>query len=95
MSLLSALPSRQSFTTSTGNTYSYLYILPTGPKKPTLLFLHGFPSHIADWIYQLTYFSRLGYGVVALDLLGYGQSSKPTEINVFRLKAMSDELLNF
>ncbi|KAF4334863.1 epoxide hydrolase [Fusarium beomiforme] len=75
-----------------GNVYSYIFIPPTSHKS-TLLFLHGFPSTLTDWIHQIRHISSEGYGVVALDLLGYGESSKPTDVNAYRLKPMSDEVI--
>ncbi|KAH7270858.1 uncharacterized protein BKA55DRAFT_701445 [Fusarium redolens] len=86
------LPARQTFTALSGNVYSYTFIPPTS-QPTTLLFLHGFPSTLTDWIHQIRHFSSEGYGVVALDLLGYGESSKPTDVNAYRLKPMSDEVI--
>ncbi|RYP52948.1 hypothetical protein DL768_001942 [Monosporascus sp. mg162] len=85
------LPSRQKFTTSRGYSYSYIRI-PSKEGKPTLLLLHGWPSHIDDWIYQIKYFKSKGYGLVVPDLLGYGDSSSPSDTNVYRLKPMSQDL---
>ena len=70
---------------------------PTDSKKSTILLLHGFPSHCPDWIYQIEHFSCRGYGILAPDLLGYGQSSKPADPNDYLLKTMSldlEQLLN-
>ncbi|KAF5232679.1 hypothetical protein FANTH_12885 [Fusarium anthophilum] len=86
------LPARQRFTARSGNVYSYIFIPPTS-QSTTLLFLHGFPSTLTDWVHQIRHFSSEGYGVVALDLLGYGESSKPTDVNAYRLKPMSDEVI--
>ncbi|KAM5524150.1 2OG-Fe(II) oxygenase [Fusarium oxysporum f. sp. phaseoli] len=86
------LPARQKFTAHSGNVYSYIFISPTA-QSTTLLFLHGFPSTLTDWVHQIQHFSSEGYGVVALDLLGYGESSKPTDVNAYRLKPMSDEVI--
>lgn len=85
------LPSRQSFMTSKKHEYSYIYIPPTTQQK-TLLFLHGFPSQIHDWTHQIHHFSSLGYGIVACDLLGYGETDKPTDFDSYRLKPMGDEV---
>ncbi|KAF5551568.1 epoxide hydrolase [Fusarium phyllophilum] len=74
------------------NVYSYIFIPPTS-QSTTLLFLHGFPSTLTDWVHQIQHFSSEGYGVVALDLLGYGESSKPTDVNAYRLKPMGDEVI--
>ncbi|KAM0083688.1 hypothetical protein ACKRZS_004140 [Fusarium odoratissimum] len=86
------LPARQKFTDHSGNVYSCIFIPPTA-QSTTLLFLHGFPSTLTDWVHQIQHFSSEGYGVVALDLLGYGESSKPTDVNAYRLKPMSDEVI--
>ncbi|RKK59405.1 hypothetical protein BFJ67_g2518 [Fusarium oxysporum f. sp. cepae] len=80
------------FTAHSGNVYSCIFIPPTA-QSTTLLFLHGFPSTLTDWVHQIQHFSSEGYGVVALDLLGYGESSKPTDVNAHRLKPMSDEVI--
>ncbi|KAG4282222.1 hypothetical protein FPRO04_13343 [Fusarium proliferatum] len=77
-----------------GNVYSYIFI-PATSQSTTLLFLHGFPSTLTDWIRQIQHFSSQGYGIVAPDLLGYGESSKPTDVNAYRLKPMSDEVIQF
>ena len=79
---------RKSFTSSQGNTFSYIHI----PSQPTLLLLHGFPSHIPDWTHQIEHFASQGYGILACDLLGAGQSSKPTDAAAYKLKSTSDEL---
>nr|RBQ88955.1 hypothetical protein FVER53263_09817 [Fusarium verticillioides] len=86
------LPARQTFTARSGNVYSYIFIPPTS-QSTTLLFLHGFPSTLTDWVHQIQHFSSEGYGVIALDLLGYGESSKPTDVHAYRLKSMGDEVI--
>ncbi|KAF5575927.1 epoxide hydrolase [Fusarium pseudocircinatum] len=86
------LPARRRFTARSGNVYSYIYIPPTS-QSTTLLFLHGFPSTLTDWVHQIRHFSSEGYGVVAPDLLGYGESSKPSDANAYRLKPMGDEVI--
>ena len=85
------LPSRLVFLTSNGKNYSYTHI----PSKSheNILFLHGFPSTSYDWIYQIEYFSSRGYGIIAPDLLGYGKSSKPSDVEEYRLKPMSDDMI--
>ncbi|KAF5019461.1 hypothetical protein F66182_8543 [Fusarium sp. NRRL 66182] len=80
------------FTTHNSNTYSYVSIQPVSRNK-TILLLHGFPSTLNDWVHQIRHLSSAGYGVVAADLLGYGASSKPTEADRYRLKVMSDEVI--
>ncbi|KAJ6442450.1 epoxide hydrolase-like protein [Purpureocillium lavendulum] len=86
------LTQRLGFSTSKDHHISYVHVAQSG-ALPTLLFLHGFPSHIHDWKHQIQHFASKGYGVVALDLLGYGESSKPTDVDSYRLKPMGDEVI--
>ncbi|KAK8093562.1 hypothetical protein PG997_000247 [Apiospora hydei] len=82
---------RRDFTVSRGHTYSFVHIEGVG-DKPTLLLLHGWPSHIDDWIFQIRHFQSKGYGLVVPDMLGYGGSSSPSETNEYRLKPLSQDL---
>ena len=61
---------------SRGFNYHY-YFSPPVSGKPTLLFLHGFPSTLQDWARQIRYFQPKGYGILAPDMLGAGGTSKP------------------
>ncbi|KAG0694074.1 Alpha/Beta hydrolase protein [Suillus ampliporus] len=79
--------------TSRGLTYHYLSLPPVG-DKPTLLFVHGFPSTSYDWYHQINYFSERGFGVVAPDMLGYGGTSKPTDASFFLRTAIAQDLLD-
>ncbi|KAG1751399.1 Alpha/Beta hydrolase protein [Suillus paluster] len=79
--------------TSRGLTYHYLSLTAVG-DKPTLLFVHGFPSTSYDWYHQINYFSERGFGVVAPDMLGYGGTSKPTDASSFLRTAIAQDLLD-
>lgn len=79
-------------TLSTSHTYSYIYIPASKPSFTTILFLHGFPSSCFDWRHQISFFSDLGYGVLAPDLLGYGGTSKPISAEAYRAKKMGTEI---
>ncbi|KAI9059137.1 alpha/beta-hydrolase [Trametes sanguinea] len=68
--------------TSRGFTYHY-YHSPPAPGKPTLLFLHGFPSSSYDWHRQVEYFQPKGYGLIVPDCLGAGRTSKPENLEAF------------
>lgn len=92
-SVTMSLSQRQTFKTTRGYTYSYLYSPAKASTETTLLFLHGFPSHADDWALQLSYFSENGHGVIAPDLLGYGQSSKPDGAESYTFKGMSDDIV--
>lgn len=72
------LPDFKNATTSRGLNYHY-YFSPPAEGKPTLLFVHGFPSLAVDWHPQIAYFKEKGYGLVAPDQLGYGGTDKPRD----------------
>ncbi|KAF4470262.1 alpha beta-hydrolase [Fusarium albosuccineum] len=74
-----------------GTTYRYVVHRPS-IEKPWLLFLHGFPSTSFDWRYQFEHFASLGYGIIAPDLLGYGGTDNPPELDRFALKTMVSEI---
>ena len=79
----------KSLNLSTGHTYSYVYIPAADHINKTILFLHGFPSSCYDWRHQITFFSSIGYGILAPDLLGYGGTSKPTSAEEYKAKNMT------
>lgn len=76
-----------------GLTYRY-YRSPSTNGKPTLLFLHGFPSTAADWQKQVAYFHLLGYGILTPDLLGAGGTAKPLDPKSFRLNDMARDVMD-
>ncbi|KAJ3170061.1 hypothetical protein HDU87_000473 [Geranomyces variabilis] len=87
-------PSRyKDIVTSSGQTYHYYYRCAPAPaagSKPiTLLFVHGFPSTSFDWRHQVAHFEALGYGVIVPDQLGYGGSSKPTDVQPYLGREMA------
>jgi pimeloyl-ACP methyl ester carboxylesterase len=67
---------------------------PLKSEKPYLLFLHGFPESSYGWINQIEYFKRHGYGIIAPDMLGYGGTDNPTDLEAFKLKTISSELVD-
>ncbi|KAF4636031.1 hypothetical protein G7Y89_g2058 [Cudoniella acicularis] len=91
---MTATPPNKSFTVSSSeHTYTYHHHPPTSASKPTLLFLHGFPSTSHDWRRQISYFSTQGYGILVPDLLGYGQSSKPLETTQYLGSVMAADII--
>lgn len=66
---------------------SYVELNPEG--KETLVFLHGLGSYLKFWRYQLDAFAAKGYRVLAIDMLGYGKSSKPSSFP-YTMEAMGD-----
>lgn len=81
-----------SFTTTRSLTYSYIHIPPSHPQTQYILFLHGFPSGSHDWHFQIDHFTAKGYGVIVPDLLGYGDTSKPLDFNLYSGKGMVSDI---
>jgi pimeloyl-ACP methyl ester carboxylesterase len=52
---------------------------------PTVLMIHGFPESWYSWRDQLPALAAAGYHAVALDVRGYGRSSKPSTVPDYRM----------
>ncbi|KAK8058861.1 hypothetical protein PG994_009309 [Apiospora phragmitis] len=79
-------------TTGDGTNYVSTYSPAVNETLPTFLLLHGYPSSRHDWRYQLGALAQLGYGVLAPDMLGMGDSEKPTNLEAYRSKRISGHL---
>jgi pimeloyl-ACP methyl ester carboxylesterase len=80
----------------TGFTYTCVHVpKPHGSNKPTVLFLHGFPSSSYDWHHQIEHFAGQGYGIVAPDLPGYGGTAGGNEadLEMYKFKTICDDLI--
>lgn len=77
---------------SDGTTYGYVASAPTAPDKPTFLLLHGYPSSSYDWRHQIASLSGSGFGVIAPDLLGYGDTDSPSDVGAYRMKSMAGHI---
>ncbi|MGC8465255.1 MAG: alpha/beta fold hydrolase [Acidimicrobiales bacterium] len=60
---------------------------------PVVILAHGFPETSHSWRHQLTYLADHGYRALALDLRGYGGSSKPNEISSYSILHLSGDLV--
>lgn len=85
--------SRSTYTTTRALTYSYIHILPQHLTTRYFLFLHGFPSTSHHWRHQIAFFKEEGYGIIAPDLLGFGETSKPTELEMYRGEEMAKDIV--
>lgn len=52
---------------------------------PLVLLVHGFPESWYSWRRQLPALAAAGYRAVALDVRGYGRSSKPAAVKAYRM----------
>ena len=78
----------QTFAVSSGINYEYVYRPPMHNETTTFLFLHGFPSSLHIWRHQIDHFSRLGYGCLAPNLMGYGKTYSPSNVTEYKTKQM-------
>jgi len=59
---------------------------------PVVLCVHGWPELWYSWRHQISHFSELGYTVAAMDVRGYGGSSKPQSISAYSIKNLSSDV---
>jgi pimeloyl-ACP methyl ester carboxylesterase len=85
--------SHSTYTTTRALTYSYTHIPPQLPNTQYLLFLHGFPSTSYHWRHQISFFKAKGYGIIAPDLLGFGETSRPTELEMYKGEDMARDIV--
>jgi pimeloyl-ACP methyl ester carboxylesterase len=57
-----------------------------------ILCVHGFPELWYSWRHQIERFSARGYKVAALDVRGYGGSSKPLEISAYSMRNLAADV---
>ncbi|WP_030864297.1 alpha/beta fold hydrolase [Streptomyces sp. NRRL S-37] len=58
---------------------------------PLVLLVHGFPESWYSWRHQLPALAAAGYRAVAVDVRGYGRSSRPAEIEAYRMTALVED----
>jgi pimeloyl-ACP methyl ester carboxylesterase len=54
-------------------------------EGPLVLFVHGWPELWYSWRHQLAHVAQRGFTAAAIDVRGYGGSSKPTDIAAYTL----------
>lgn len=54
---------------------------------PLVLLVHGFPESWYSWRHQLPVLAEAGFRAVAVDVRGYGRSSKPGAVDAYRMLA--------
>ncbi|KAF9952674.1 hypothetical protein BGZ72_006010 [Mortierella alpina] len=72
--------------------HKYHYVEEGDPKGEPLLLVHGFPDLWYGWRHQIKYLAKLGYRVIAVDCIGYGQTDSPMELKEFGLKSVCAHL---
>src|SRR6202045_2291479 len=54
---------------------------------PLVLLVHGFPESWYSWRHLLPVLADAGFRAAAVDVRGYGRSSKPAAIEAYRMMA--------
>ena len=64
----------------------HLNVAVLGPDDGELILcVHGWPENWYSWRHQMTHFAARGFRVAAMDVRGYGGSSRPDAIEAYRL----------
>lgn len=58
---------------------------------PLVLLLHGFPESWYSWRRQLPALAAAGFRAVAIDVRGYGRSSKPSAVDAYRMVELVED----
>ncbi|GAP45809.1 alpha/beta fold hydrolase [Streptomyces azureus] len=58
---------------------------------PLVLLLHGFPESWYAWRHQLPALAAAGYRAVAVDIRGYGRSSRPAAVDAYRMVELVED----
>ncbi|MDA1075163.1 MAG: alpha/beta hydrolase [Proteobacteria bacterium] len=59
---------------------------------PLILCVHGWPELSYSWRHQQAHFAQIGYTVAAMDVRGYGESSKPEAIAAYTLNELAADV---
>ena len=60
---------------------------------PLIVLVHGCPESWYSWRHQISLLSNKGYTVAAMDVRGYGGSSKPYEVEAYRMRELSKDVI--
>ena len=60
---------------------------------PLVLFVHGFPESWYSWRQQLPALAQAGYRAAAIDVRGYGRSSKPEAVDAYRMVCLVGDVV--
>jgi len=58
-----------------------------------VVFCHGFPGHWSNWKQQLSDVAKAGYTAVAVDMRGYGESSRPNQVDDYNMDNQIADML--
>ena len=61
-------------------------------KGPLVLMVHGFPESWYSWRHQIPVIAQAGFKAAAVDVLGYGGSDKPHEIERYSMQNLASDM---
>ncbi|XP_032817615.2 bifunctional epoxide hydrolase 2 [Petromyzon marinus] len=64
-------------------------------EGPVVCLCHGFPESWYSWRYQIPCLADAGYRVIAFDMIGYGDSSHPQDIEEYSQENICKGILSF
>ncbi|MFF3202205.1 alpha/beta fold hydrolase [Streptomyces sp. NPDC002962] len=67
-----------------------LHVVEQG-EGPLVLLVHGFPESWYSWRHQLPALAAAGYRAAAIDVRGYGRSSKPHATDAYRMTELVED----
>ena len=62
-------------------------------KGPPVIMVHGWPESWYSWRHQIKPIANLGYKVLAIDVRGYGGSTKPYEIEKYDMLSLISDII--
>ncbi|WP_338811380.1 alpha/beta hydrolase (plasmid) [Agrobacterium leguminum] len=68
-----------------------IHVTIAGSSGPLVLLCHGFPESWHSWRHQMPALAAAGYRAVALDMRGYGRSSKPIEPEAYKFTQLVED----
>ena len=64
-----------------------------GDSRPLVLLCHGFPESSYTWRHQMAALAAAGFRAVAMDMRGYGRSSKPTTPGSYSIPTVAQDCI--
>ncbi|MCY3793258.1 MAG: alpha/beta hydrolase [Gammaproteobacteria bacterium] len=61
-------------------------------EGPVILCVHGWPELWYSWRHQMAFFAERGHRVAAMDVRGYGGSSKPHAVAAYTLRELASDV---
>ncbi|EQB55265.1 hypothetical protein CGLO_04828 [Colletotrichum gloeosporioides Cg-14] len=95
MSVVTLNDPRVKYQSATLNGVEYNYILAepaSGNVVGTIFLIHGWPDMSLGWRNQIPYLLSKGLRVVAPDMMGYGGTDAPEDVNFYTFKRASDDI---